>query len=520
MLNSKNTSSQKKRRKRKRKLKHRMEQATVGFGLSPMKVFLSLLLLVALGGLIYYVVFAKVPGSETVAKSPSEMKLQKTELTVDQRLSRMSSFKPSSDKSFLATIDEMVDFENELEILESKPGLTEQQKSKIELLHVRNQSIIVMTMVRNKVDCETEKAKLFRYCTQRIDSTDEQLKENSRYWLCIIPTIEFAENPSDETYREFAAALTSYPDGYLKSPVSAAVLCELLVEMSKGGSFKKEFARKGYSLLIEQLAKSKLKSIHDIGNKMQEYANFGEYDLKTLGDRLRWSNPSGKRDLTGAFESLVANPNARTQTWVTLIRAYENLLSTDKIEETGAAWKKMWDLSSALPATKKKKLIQDILDRQRTRAMSIGSPFDISGTTAADEKDIVNNKEFTTIVFCDKSKGSMNALFNLGKTIKEQQLNYLPIVAFENELTKEDISSLHMVPESVAIASHKTAKKYFEAFPVDFFPYLLLIDKEGNVISANLGFDQVPNRIAAVKSAQRRKRAAMEAESETPALQK
>lgn len=481
-----------------------MERATVGFGLSPLRVFLSLLSLVGLGCLIYFVVFADDSQENRVVKAPSEKKLQQTELTVDQRLEQILRFKPANDANFLGTIDEVLGFESELETMESKPGLTEQQKVKIEQIHVRNQSVVVTTMVSNKIDCEAEKAKLFRYCSQRIDAEDDQLKEACRFWLIAVPAIEFAEAPSEQTHHAFATALTTYPDGYLKTPENAATLCGIMVRMSKGGPVKKQFALKGFDLMTEQLAKSELESIHGIGNSLREFANFGDYDLPTLGERLRWSDPSAQKDLAGAFDALVKFPETETKTWVTLIRAYENLLSTDKIEETGAAWKRMWDMSSAVPTSEKKKLLQQILDRQRTRAMSIGTPFDISGTTAGDGKEIVDNKEFSAIFFCDKSRTSMNSLAKLGAAIKEQQIGYLPIVAFEKDLTKEDIETLHMVPESITIASHETAKKYFEAFPIDFFPYLLLVDKQGKILAANLAIEQIPTRIAAVKSAQRR----------------
>ncbi len=470
---------------------------------------MTILLLGGIGYLIFTVAFQSQRGEDKVAATPSRMKLQQQDLSDDLKLEQMLNSTPSKGANFLAVIKQMSDFEVELDKIEASSELTESQKFKMERIRIRNKSVVVMTMTRKKIDCKTEKSELYRYCEQRLDSSDEQVRETARFWLCAIPTIEFTQSPSEENYQKFADAVTQYPEGYLLTPEHAATLSALLYNMGNSSAQNRGFALKGYRVLIEQFANSKLEEVQRMGVKLESLAVFGSFNLPTLAYRIMWGDPTGSKDLEGALTSLLQNPDADLETWVTLIRAYESYLAIDKIEETGTAWTRIWDLSNSLPESEKKTALQKILNRQRARAVAIGSPFDTSGFVMPNKQPFDRGeKDFVLVVFCDKGSNSLEMLVRIGKAVEEQQIAYHPVLAFEQELTKTDIDSLHMVPREISIASFETSQKYAQAFPTDFFPYLVLIDKNGNIIAANVDIDQVPTRIAKVRATAKRENAA------------
>ncbi|QEG22727.1 hypothetical protein [Mariniblastus fucicola] len=498
-------------------MKRKIENFSKSVGLSPVKIVLSLLFLAIIGYFIFSVAFSGKE-NQVADYSPSASKLMQQELTIDQQLEEMLNKQIFRNQNFLVVIEQMSGLEDELSKIEENNELTKDQQLKVEQLRLRNKSVIVMVMVKNKVTCEAEQDDLYEYCKARVDSEDAKLRELARFWRCVIPTIQFRENPTEETFKTFSDVIQKYPDGFLDSPEHATTISRLVLNLSQGNPATLPLAKQGYRVLAAEMAESSLPEIQNMSEKLEELAVFGEFDLPSLQYRLTWSDPTGARDIEGALDRLAESPDSDLMTWILLIRSYESYLATDRIEQAGAAWRKVWDLSEQLSA-KRKEAIQKALERQKIRAMSIGTKFDVSGpmlTNGVDDNP--QSEDFTAILFCDKSKNSMSALVALRKQSGSKQLKYRPVLAFEKELGEKDLESLKHVPKEISVAARETALKYFEAFPADFFPYVILVDKEGTVVAANLAIEQITNRVATISADARRARAARALESGTPTL--
>jgi len=72
-------------------------------------------------------------------------------------------------------------------------------------------------------------------------------------------------------------------------------------------------------------------------------------------------------------------------------------------------------------------------------------------------------------------------------------------LAFNSDVKKsfiaEDKEVADKVKDKIAIATNETATKYFESFKVDLLPYVLLLNKNGEIVAANLQYDQAKNMI-------------------------
>ena len=460
--------------KSRRKLKRKIDNFSNGVGISPAKLVILLVLTLGIGGYIIFTALTGKPETEKVAAPLTQQEKQRQELTIDQRLDDILKARVTADDNFLMVIEEMKDLEEKLEAVESSGALNEQQRAKVDLIRIRNKAVAVMTMVRNKVDCDAEKKDLVEHCQSKLDAADETLNEAAKFWLCVIPTVELVESPSEKTLADFSQAIQSYSEGFTKTPEHAATISRLIYRMRKATPTSMKFAKQGFSELAKAMEQSSVGDVRLMAQKLEGLALFGQFDLPTLSKRILWSDPTARTDLEGALDVLAANPDAGLNDWVIVIRSYESLLSTDKIEETGAAWQRVSDLCSQLPEGEKKDSISKILKRQKERALSIGTPFDASGEVLPEDRPFHPERhDYTAVIFCDKSKRSIESLITLGKDSRAQQLPYRPILAFEEELTEKDFESLHLVPKEIMIANHETAKKYYSAFPTDFFPYVV-----------------------------------------------
>ena len=504
--------------KQKRKLKSSVDGITKSVGLSPLRMLLALILLGGLGYLIYVVAF---PGDQKgkAADGPSESRAEQLSLSADQVLNRLSSLTLTDLDNFLFVIEEMKDSEKKLDELEATVELTQKQKIEVAKIRTRDKGFIAMMLVRNNIEYAAEKAELIRYTKDHLDASDSSLLQTTHFWLCTVSLVEFTHSPSEETWQRFKEAVVNHSDGYLKTHQNAVVVSGMLLTMSKEGATKGKYAKQGFGVLSEQLVKSEVASIREMADKLETLAIYGDFDLQTLPTRIMWSDPNGVRDLENALDKLAQNPDSDVNTWVSLIRGYESFLATDKIEETGAAWKKVSDICDGLPDSEKKKTLREILRRQRARAMTVGTDFDVSGTILPDMTPFEpGENDFVVVFFSDKSANSVAGLKRLGEEYRDQQATYRPILAFEQGLTEKDLSSLHKIPKGISIASMETSRKFQRMIPVDFFPYILLIDRKGKVVAVNLHVDQIPNRIAKIQGDERRARNAQNTDSEAATL--
>ena len=515
MSNRKKSSSLK---RKKRKLKEKMFGVTASVGMSPLKIFLSLLLLVGVGYLIVQVAFSGTTG-QPISDSDSEITPKFDEVSITEALNKMDVNRLPAGK-FMAVLEQMGKFESTLDKIEAEGEPTEKHKLDIARLRVRNQGIIVMMMMRNKIECESEKAELVARCMARLDHADPEVSETSMFWLCALQAMVFSESPSETTFTAFKEAIDMWPGGCMGNSQNAVTLSGIVVSMGKKKATNFGFARRAMRELagkfetvdvdtiktsdVDEIKTSEVNKIKQVAARLRGLEVFLGFDLSKLPRKIRRSNPRGLEELRGALEALGEHPETDIENWVMVIRSYESFLATDKIEETGAAWTKVSDLAEKLDESEKKAAIQVALDRQRKRVFTIGRPFDLSGKSIRDDSPIAPKKDgYTVVMFCNKNKESMNWMYDFGKANKEQRLPYNPVIALET-ISKEDIESLENVPSNFRVADEETSKKYFERFPVDFFPYILLLDGEGNIVAANIAVDQIPNRIATREAAKRR----------------
>ena len=503
MSNSKRSS----RKRLKRKFLGRFTDFSNRVGLSPMRMFFTLLLLGGIGYVIYLVGF---PNADAVVEKPkviSENSRLLLELTTDQELERILNESFTNNENFLVIIDRMNGHEKSLDDIESRIDLTEEQHTRMERLRIRNKSVIVMMLIKNKISSDAEKADLREYCLARLRSSDHQISEASQFWLALLPVLEFTGSPSEETLQNFEKAIIEYRGGYLNSPDNSASLANLVSRIKDEHPGKKDFSRRAFLMLAEQMSKSEVPRVRTIASQVDGLSVFGEYDLQTLEQRIVWSDPIADEQLSAAMDTLSKNTDAPLQTWTILIKAYEAYLATDRIEEAGAAWQRMWELSSGLADQNKKATLQGLLKRQRVRAMFIGQKFDVLGTKLVGGQPFDAKKsDYYAVIFCDKEVNSLKALATLGKEALDQPLKYSAIVSFSEKLTEVDINSLHKVPRGISITAQDTAKKHFSAFPADFLPYVLLVDKSEKVIAVNVDLKQINNRVARSEAQRQRAR--------------
>jgi hypothetical protein len=497
-----------KRRRRKKKLKQSVNDFSSSLGLSPMRILGSIGLLIALGVLLYVVLQpenGENPAREIVR---NEVEKEREVLSVDQIIDQMGKIDAQEFErmEFLVKMQEVDERLEKIEEVSQRNDLSAKQQEAIDRLKIQNLSLICLEAIRGDFAYDPYREKLIEQAGKFRDHPNKDLREIANFSLAVIETNEFTQNPSDESYENFQIAAEKNLAGFVDNVKNSKSLASMLVAFSKRlpNHPKSSECLRYFSQVLTEADNPVIKNL---SAQLLEESVFGRFNIGTLKERITWSGVKAAEDLAGAVEQLAKHDEATMETWGTLIKAYEGYFSIDKIEEAGAAWSKVSKIASGVPGDEKRQVLVDILDKQRIRASKIGTPFDVAGVSAADGSSIEPDAtKYTVVAFCDKQRESEAFLKKLKPLVQEPIKNFRIVLVFSTGLTEVDLKSLGSVPNRIYIGTDETSGSYFKQFPAAFFPYVILIDKQGKIVSANIDVDQVINRIAAQEAAARNRR--------------
>lgn len=492
--------SSKRSSKRRRKFKNKVSNFSKAVGLSPLRIFLSVTLL---SGVVFFICFIGFSESSlsrrAAAASPLDFRSQQEK--VNERLKVLLKQKLTHANNFLLSIDQIQECETEISDIEASHSLTPSQEERIALTRLKNKGATVLQMLRNDIGYDNEKADLFRFCDSYEDQGQSEIRYACRYWLCAVPTLEFAYAPSPKTLVAFTTAIEEYEDCYLDFPKHAERLGQILTTMISKNRKTSELTRKGLRNISQRMLKSKTKRVRYAGEKLILLEIFGEFDLTTLGYRIAWNAPSAEADMEGAISALEANVKiAPVLVWDVIISAYESYLSSAHVDKVGTAWQRMWTLSEQIASEGSKKQVQIKLLRQKHRATSVGSTFDLSGFRLKGGAPLnLNSHEYIAIVFYDEGKGSLDLIRKIVTTGRLKHPNVHFVLAYKESYAGKALQMIDDSHSNFTIVDESTARKYYEELLVDITPYITLVDRSGEILGTSLPFDQLETRVARIK---------------------
>lgn len=472
-----------------------------------MQFFIGFLLLCGIAAILVWV---SQQGGSDDAESTVERTISADEQELDNlrleevliELSRLSSGFDSSEEPFLK-LDHMRSRLRKLDKIEDEHQLSESQQEKVSEIRINANTFIVIESLENGFDCEETKRNLKSRCSQLIASGNEQIALRAKYAIVLVDFMEFQMVPDETSFNKFKTSIETNADAFLYSTDNTLALTSILYRYcrkNKAGKFNERI----YDSVSSVLNRSPIDEIRKRGELISQSSMYVSYDLGTLPRRIATGNPFAPDDLKGAMDKLAGNPEASPEIYLALIRSYESFFSTDKIELAGTNWQSMYRMVAALPESTKKELLNASLARQRSRAGMIGQPFDISGSDAKTNLPLrLASDKYTVILFVDREPDSIKLMSDFAKSLKSMPQNLQTVVAFAAEMTKLDVDSLANVPDSILIASTESTQRYLKDFEVDFFPYTVLLDRDGNMAFINIQVSQVNNRIAALEARRR-----------------
>ena len=474
-------------------------------GLPPMRILQGLIFLVVAGLILAALFVFDTDELFKTADKPDPNQGETTEVvaapvsqfgsSIDEEIDDIYYFRVNENENYVVAIGKIEQQREKIEELLKRTDLNADQKQKLQYTMLQHSQDALRRNLRAKIDSEIQFEEFTKFANSFVGGEDKKLEDFAKFGLASTGILLLQNDPSEENAERLAETFRKTKSAFVADEKRANKLVSELLRVRQLHPEKPHV-----DATIDEfgalLGESTDKSISELSTQIAEFSKFSTYDISTLENRIRFKAEDALQDLDSALRVLADNPETDIYKWKLLIRAYEPSLSNGQpaVFETG--WKIASELVGKLPDEDAKKAsLTAVLESQLQRSETLGSPVDLAGDTLTGRPIDLNDKQAQLLIFCDRTRKSGQLLREFRTRQSEGVQLRRPIVAFKDDYTENDLKQADYTPRGIQLASHETAQQLIKGLSIDFYPYVVLIDSQGNVAALDLTATQAANRM-------------------------
>ncbi len=490
------SNSKKKSRPSKRKAKflETVHNFSSRVGLSPIQISCAALLSVVVLGFILWATFTD--RSLTEPLNSSKTKYAESAITLEEEIEKL--WGETNYPNAFAIISEKRKKNEKIGELLLREDLLIKHRTELDQIRLRNLQTIVVQQFGNDIDGELDVAELREFSTSLLEHSDANLRQAAEAALCIISIRTFAAEPTKLNFEQAVNSMREYSSCFINDEVQSKKFF-LVLALARRRNPENIFLTKSLKELSVHFSQSKISNIRQLGVRSETVSLFAKFNLQFLEEKIRFNDPAADSVLSDVIETLLHHPEIEIGVWRLILQICEAYVANGNIVKSNDALARIEGIVDGISeSNERKKTLQGLLERQRIRSSSIGQAFDISGTVERDTEQIIQQDgTYTAIVFSDRSQKTLNALKSVAPNEFGSGRNCRIVLAFNESLDQGEFDGIRrQVSNEMTIASTQTSEKYTSTFPVDHYPYVILVNEKGVLVAANITLSQVKNRIA------------------------
>ena len=480
----------------------KLVQFLYSIGLPPARIRTGLITLLVIGAILGGVYFLNFDSFRSASGRDGDSDTElvengRTTDELDQQINELTFIDPR-ELNYVVLYGEVEKQNEAIDELRKRSDITTEQTGKLDEIQLRNLRNLYMQTLGQGSSADIERESFETFANKLLSSSNEKSKDSAGFDLTRLAVNVFSRKPNADDGQAALDALNQHQSSYVNNNKRALFLLRQLLTCQQQNPGD-EVARNCVATLGKILATSTDDKIQDLAKDIVEVSLFKGLEIGRLEKRIRFQDRQALADLDNALRVLESHPELAIEKWELLMRSYEAALSTGRVNVFNTAKRIMGELVAKLPDSDERKTrLLNLLTRQKQRAQQLGKPMDLTGVTLDGKQIVQSNAEFSVLCLLDRSRKSVELVKSLSKSQSQLGTTFRPILAYKDKHAKEDKEKASTFPPKMLFADNETAAKYLASFPTDFFPYLLLIDKNGILVAGNLSPLQVENRIAAL----------------------
>ncbi len=281
-------------------------------------------------------------------------------------------------------------------------------------------------------------------------------------------------------FRFATDAILNLESKRLVDSIKLTSLYEATIEIHNN-SDDKESTAIFLSILGDKFIGSPSKAIVNLGLALKDHAKYSRYYVaeENLTQATKGEKAQFYQELFTAIEQ---SPPQSSKTYQLVIRLIDKLINQTDAALASSLAKRLGKAASLVSPKIKAEVDQSIANIE-TRIAVLGDTIDLSGTKANGKPLGLPNGKPTYLLFWQfGEEKSMEHLWKFTRSGRFDAWETNVVVACVTSLTEKQLSGAEEILDKFTVLSNETAHKLGNDIGIDILPYLVSLDKDGNVI--------------------------------------
>ncbi len=451
------------------------------FGIPPVLGLAFFFIVSAVTAVHYFAGLPMVSPRATVTETDLETA---PEISVDDQISQLE-FSNSSKNHYIIS-GEIVALRKRIDSVSERSDLSEQQRSKLAHIKLRNEQILIESQLR-EAECSDEDLNSFEALAKSYISEDDvSLKDLAYFALARVRTLKFCDEPTESHGNHLILGLREFSPGFENDSVRISYLLERLVQatIQHPNNVHIDHVIATFGSLLSE---NQDPSIKKLANALTEDARFLGLQLWNLNERIRRGEDKSLQNFIDVLKEVEKNPEIDLVKWTHIFKCCESLLSIGDYKEFQVAKNAISEMIDRLPdSCEFKSTLAAQIKMQNSRLELLGTPISLPKKSLLNRRIEAKNRN-VLLVFLDRKPDSKNLFSELGGQALD---SYLPLLVYRDDFSQNDLESVNFMPLGVKVTDYESGSELIDSCFIDQFPYTIAVDKQGKIVGINLSLWQ------------------------------
>lgn len=340
------------------------------------------------------------------------------------------------------------------------------------------------------------RGQLIECAQEHLDAEDMTIRRKAHLGICLSLAHDYSRDPTDETYAKlFEQFKVSIPT--LRDDLPSAVSLARLVTLASSSPRKDQvFELMNYA--GTEFKKSSLEAVRSMGAKFHDDMFVGNFDFSGIAEQMLTGDEESLRQLARAVDAVTADSEISEIPISKVLSLAENLSQIGQDELRHEYVERLREASKNVTNEATAALIHQVFSDYDKRNSLTGQAFDLAANQYDGQPLEVDQLDGKIVVI---------AFFGLQHNVSREFL--LRLVDYEYLITQGVDFVLDCVDENadptalksyaerrgIHVLTKSSSPGYFEQCPISKVPYLVILDRNHDVVAVNVNVDKLRSQL-------------------------
>jgi hypothetical protein len=333
---------------------------------------------------------------------------------------------------------------------------------------------------------------LLATASENLDNEDLAICRKAHLGICLSITHDYTRNPTDESFARLIQQFRSSTPKLKDDLVSSVSLARLVTLAAK--SPRKEDVVELMNYAGTEFKQSSDESVRKLGAKIHDDIFVGNFDFNSISDQMLIGNEDSLKQLALAVDAVTANSQISEVPFSKVLALAENLSQIDRDDLREEYVSRLREASRNVTDEELSARIRQVIDDFDKRNSTVGKIFDLAGNQYDDLPMNVGQLSGKIVVVAYlglRHRVSLEFVLRLSdyEYLVSEGVEFV-VVCVDDSFSTDELAVL-AEKQGVHVVTKVSAPGYLDQCPISKVPYLVVLNRQHNVVAVNVNVDKL-----------------------------